>query len=490
MTRRIAGSARATLTLAVSLALIAVATPGAAQAPAPGTDSADRLILWVGCDHVIELTDAELDEWKSHGVDGFVCMTGHLRGMGGSQDFTGNPAAKLRSHRYALQRELRDSDIVGRARQRGMKMYLGAYLVNYFNPSTPLADWFDDAGWSQVVLPKVSDLAGAARQLGFAGLAFDSELYPQAGDVESASWDWDYPGNTHAEAMVRAKAKRRGSQVMHAILNQFPRVELMAYDVKFPETWEATVQGVVNGEQDAFASRLDIDFWDGMTSVDGYRAIRLIDAIFYKSSHVGTWDSALQYNANTLAALLSRRLSNWDYASSRVYLSPFSWIDPGPAESDFDDARSAAEVREQLLAFRKWGMGGEFADYVYDDNLSAFDYSPYASAMQEASTPAAVDSQAPTLAISRAGDRPKGRIEGTARDNLAVWAIRWRDDRGGHGAARSWAGITLDPTSGWVWETNWSFPEAALAPGATRVRITAADIKGHLTRRWIHLASG
>jgi hypothetical protein len=449
-----------------------------------GTDSADRLIFWLNCEKLAGITDAELDAWKGRGVDGFVCMVGHLEGMGGSQDFTADPGADLSGANYELQRALRDSDLVGRAAAREMKMYLGAKLVNYYNTATPLKEWFDDRGWSEVVVPKVSDLAGAARQLGFAGLAFDQELYRQTGGAVSATWEWDYPGNTHSEEEVRAKATERGRQVMEAIVGAFPGAELMAYDVRFPETWLELVKEEVNGIEDAYAPRLDIDFWDGLTSVEGYGAIRLVDATFYKTTHrPATWDTALQYQYNRLSSLLSRNLSNWEYASSRFYASPFSWIDEGPtASSEFDDARPPAYVEEQLLAFRKWGMGGEFANYAFS-GLDGFDYSPYVGAMQEASTPATVDPEAPTLEVaSSPGSGAPAVIEGTAHDNLAVWAVRWRDDRGGSGVAElDWNVISGDYSSGYVWETRWSFPVSDLSPGATQVTIAAEDIKGHAT---------
>jgi len=458
---------------------------------AAGRDSADRIIFWLGCDQIARLTDAQLDEWKSSGVDGFVCMVGHLRGMGGTQNFTGDPKARLRGDSHALQRRLRNTEIGERARDRGMKLYLGAKLVNYSNRATPLRDWFDDRGWRRTVLPRMSDLAAAAKLLGFAGLAFDQELYPQRGNVESATWDWDYPGNTHSEAQVRAKAKQRGGQLMRTLLEAFPGIELTAYDVQFPETWEAVVQGVVNDEEDAYAARLDIDFWDGLTNVEGYSAIRLVDAIFYKSSHLETWDSALRYNAVALAGLLSRRFSNWGHASSRVFLSPFSWIDPGPGEGAFDDARSPDVVLEQLLAFRKWGMGGEFANYVFDDHLSTFDFSPYIDAIREASRPTAVDSTPPTLQVSSIeGSGRSTRIQGTVDDNLAVWAVRWRDDRGRRGAARLRSQILVDPFSDFALQTSWQLPARALAPGVKRVKVTAQDIKGHLTSRWIRIPPG
>ena len=108
----------------------------------------DRLIFWAGCERVAELTDDELDFWEESGVDGFVCMVGRLRDLGGTQDFTGDEDAALTGEQFELQRTLRDSEIVERAEARGMKMYLGAYLSNYNNTATPLVDWFDDEGWS------------------------------------------------------------------------------------------------------------------------------------------------------------------------------------------------------------------------------------------------------------------------------------------------------------------------------------------------------
>ena len=128
-------------------------------------DAAERLIFWRACEDVAALTDPELDTWKARGVDGFVCMTGRLRDLGGAQDFSGDPDASLAGANYTLQRSLRDSRIVERTKARGMKLYLGVKLANYYNDATPLKDWFDDAGWSREVLPKMRDLAAAARAL-------------------------------------------------------------------------------------------------------------------------------------------------------------------------------------------------------------------------------------------------------------------------------------------------------------------------------------
>jgi hypothetical protein len=453
---------------------------GDARASEVGGDSADGLILWVDCEQdVVGLTGSELDEWKSRGVDGFVCMGERLRDLGGSQDFTGNPAAGLNSSNYRLQRALRDSNVVERAAARGMKMYLGVKLTNYFNPSTPLLDWFDGPGWQTKVLPKLGDLAAAAKLLGFAGIAFDQEMYPQQDGAQTATWEWDYPGNTHSEAEVREQARRRGAQVMDEILAAFPKAEFAVYHAFFPGDWRELVQEEVNGLTNTSTDRLDIDFWNGMTSVEGYGAIRFFDSVFYKSPHRGTWDTALAYNQNRVYATFSRRFSDWDYAWSRVQVSPFAWVDEGPTAPSFDDARPPAYVGEQLLAFRKWGTGGEFANFVYAP-LDSFDYSPYVSAMQNASSPAKVDGEDPTLELTRVSRQGRSAsIVGTAHDNLAIRAVRWQDNRGGSGAADlRWEVLSGDYDSGYQWRTRWSIPAGALTPGATRVTIRAVDIKG------------
>jgi hypothetical protein len=366
-----------------------------------------------------------------------------------------------------------------------MKAYLGAYLVNYYNKATPLRDWFDDAGWSGGVLPAVGNMAAAAKMLGFAGLAFDQELYPQSGGAATASWDWNYPGNQRSQQQVRAKAKQRGEQLMTRIVSAFPGAELAAYDVQFPETWGEVVQKEVNGYANVYANRLDIDFWDGLSSVNGYGAIRLFDATFYKTPHVGTWDSALNYHYNRLYGYLSRRLSNWSYAAGRFHVSPFSWIGPGPCGCAFEQPRPPDYVAKQLMAFRKWGTGGEFADYSHA-RLGTFDFSPYVSTMSAASTPAVVDTEAPALGVEAAGTartaNASTRLQGTSGDNLAVRVVRWASDRGHRGVARTtWKVTSGDARSGYSGQTSWEIPNLPLEPGDNRITVTAEDIKG-LTR--------
>ncbi len=295
------------------------------------------MIFWTGCWDVLALSDAALDQWRDRGVGGFVCKLNYLRNLGGSAEFTADGTNPLKGTQYDLQRAMRDTNIVGRAAARGIKLWLGVGLSSYWNAQTPLVEWFDDAGWSNSVVPKMADLAGAARLLGFSGLAFDEEPYPgQAGTP--GTWNWNYPGNTHSETEVRAMVRARGAQLMQGLVSAYPGLEIIDYWTYFTDGWEALVQKVINGIPDANASKVQIDFWDGMTSIPGYGPIRFADGIFTKTSHLykSTWDSAFTYDFNRVYALLSHRLTNWSYASSRVSLTPFAWINSGPGSFEAD----------------------------------------------------------------------------------------------------------------------------------------------------------
>jgi hypothetical protein len=449
-----------------------------------GANSADRMVVWVGCGEVVALTDAQLDEWRARGVGGFACSAQFLFGLGGSQDWTAAGGKDLDEQRFSLERSIIDSRIVERAKHRGMRLYLTFYFANTYNASTPLANWFDDSGW-QVVIERVRALAAAARSLGFFGIGFDQELYAQQGNVSTATWSWDYPGNTHSEAVVRLAAQRRGAELMAAIVSSFPDSEILAYASLFPETWDALVQKRINGVANAYADSVQLDFWDGLTSVRGYGPIHFLDAIFYKTTHLAgdDWDSALQYADNSLFAVLSRRLSNWDYASSRIFESPFAWIASG--STSFEQARSPDYVARQLAAFRKWGMGRLFAIYA-NDGLKSFDYTQYEAGMRAGAVPGVVDDRAPELAITEPDAQASSlataadaiAVRGWASDNLAIRAVRWTNDRGGSGSAMmTWPIVAGSTDTGSAWRMEW-VTTVPLLPGTNVINITAEDIKG------------
>jgi Carboxypeptidase regulatory-like domain len=453
-------------------------------------NSADALIFWVDCAQVAEMSADELNRLVADGVDGFVCMAGRLPTMGGLAHFSGNVHASLDGADYELQRSLRRSAVVTLAARGRLRLYLGFKTANYTNPSTPFMEWFDDARWSREVLPPVRDLAAAARTLGFAGIALDQEPYPGKDGARTASWDWDYPGNSRPEAEVRAQVERRGRQLMTAMLAGYPGLELVAYNTMIAGTWVDKVQQVVNDQTGVFGDDVRVDLWAGLSSVPGYTAIRWFDSIFYKTPHIGgDWSLALEDNANSTYSVLSRRFPNWSYASSRLHVSPFSWIDEGPKESEFDDAREPGDVAEQLAAFRAWGAGGSFGNYAYCDP-TGFDYEAYADGMRSASSPGRVDREPPDLSVTS----PAGRgvdsatdqqldIEGTAHDNFAIRVVRWYDAKNRFGTADlTWeAEEELSPDRDWV--ARWRIAGIPLSPGTNRIAVVAEDIKGLATVR-------
>jgi hypothetical protein len=333
------------------------------------TDVAHRMILWARGDNLFALSDAELDRFVDLGIDGFACQTNRLEGLGG------NPWAPA----------VRSSRFVSRCRARGLKLYAACYLVNGYNRVTPLELWFDDARWADRALPALRAFASEAHDLGFHGLAFDGETY-KVGETRP-TWKWSHPGNTMDEPATRHKVRQRGAEVMSALLEGFPGVELAAYYFYFPDTWRAKVHKEANGVTDAYSDFVMIDFYGGITSVGGWSAIRFWDSIFYKSHQVSgyTWDQALEENVRMHERLFTRAWPHYPKVAAKLYLSPFAWINAGPADYGFDDARSPDFVADQLAAFRRHGQGQEFA--VYHFGRFSFDYGPYREAMRAASAP-------------------------------------------------------------------------------------------------------
>ena len=227
-----------------------------------------------------------------------------------------------------------------------------------------------------------------------------------------------------------------------------------------------------------------VDLWDGMTSVEGYGAVRFLDAIFYKTPHIRgvSWDAAFSWEYNQLASVLSRRFSNWSYASSRVFASPFLWISEGT--TDFERANEPEYVAEQLDAFSRWGMGREFANFAYN-GIEFFDYTPYAEAMRQFSSPRVVDDEDIISARRRTPSCHPARTAPPRRCRVPqlmisrVWVVRWTNDRGGSGTAElDWepgeGGYLSDSTG----QMLWSIASVPLQPGTNTITVTADGIKG------------
>jgi hypothetical protein len=501
--RRLTARAAA-LALALGAAGSALpAGPAAAQTRPAAENSASRIIFWTTyCSTLAELSDRDLQRWADLGAGGFSCAIRQLAAWGGGVRFTDDPDLPALNdedapgyEQYGLQRTLRDSRIVERAKEHGLRVYLGLWTSSDLpGARTPFVDWFDDEAWDEQVIPQIREMAGAIRDLGFAGVTFDHENYPAHDNPQGVYWTTDYAGNDHSAAATRAEIRKRGRQIGRAITERFPGVEYAAYFTKLPVGWDAYHQYKTVGLNDTPACDSGgptVDFWEGMAGARGYDALRFWEAVFFKPANSGSnFEAANQYNTGEIYSFLSRCWSKWRYASSRVQVSPFVWLDGVPdADDEFNGPYPTGQARDALTAFSKWGTGGEFANFAYA--LEGFDYGPYEAALQAASQPRVVDHDAPTIDVEspargeRTTTEASIHVAGTAHDDLMIRSVAWETDHGERGMApMTWHAIAGGGDSEYFWTMNWEAPGVPV-DGPTCITITATDIKGLQTARTV-----
>ncbi len=98
------------------------------------------------------------------------------------------------------------------------------YLTLYASPGD--VDWFDDAGWREVV-NHWRLLARLAKQGGLRGLLYDSEPYEKPFQQFCYAAQAEFARHTFAE--YRVKARERGREVMRAVVEEFPNVTIFSY---------------------------------------------------------------------------------------------------------------------------------------------------------------------------------------------------------------------------------------------------------------------
>jgi len=98
------------------------------------------------------------------------------------------------------------------------------FLMLYANPGD--IDWFDDAGWREIV-NHWRLLGRLARQGGLRGLLYDAEPYvePHSQFCYAAQPE----AKRHSFDEYRAKARERGREVMRALAAEFPDVTIFTY---------------------------------------------------------------------------------------------------------------------------------------------------------------------------------------------------------------------------------------------------------------------
>lgn len=98
------------------------------------------------------------------------------------------------------------------------------FLMVGANPGN--VDWFDDAGWRNLV-EHWRIAAWLARQGGLKGILFDPEPYTEP--FAQFSYRAQPQRDQHTFAEYQAKARQRGREVMRAIAREYPNITLFTY---------------------------------------------------------------------------------------------------------------------------------------------------------------------------------------------------------------------------------------------------------------------
>jgi hypothetical protein len=123
--------------------------------------------------------------------------------------------------------------------------------------------------------------------------------------------------------------------------------------------------------------------------------------------------------------------------------------------------------------------------------------------MQQASQPAVIDTLSPTLVITDPKisgqyqtSSSKLSLSGYAKDDMAIKAVRWTNNRGGSGAAQmNWqvfSNFTLASfakyyLNSWDWQTNWGIADIMLQSGPNTITLVAEDTKSLKTTQILNV---
>lgn len=273
------------------------------------------------------------------------------------------------------------------ARYSPSPMFFGRYACNFYNYWTMFARWEDDPGW--VTMSNMwANNANFAYVNNYKGIIMDMEPYPVPHpDVPGlvvanpGAWAWDY---THSgtnpfgltESFVRNAAEERGAQLMTAIVAAFPNVKIATYFNIFKDGWRDKVYQANGGPATGPSSvewAVVKEFWQGMTSVDGWKEITFLDESMYKDPQFpgATWDMALGYAVQWFRGFVNTNFTH----PERCRWAPFSNINNDG--SPYGYYRGSSWVIQQWNKFAQYvvdasNRGTMCADYVFNDLRDGF----------------------------------------------------------------------------------------------------------------------
>ncbi len=326
--------------------------------PAQVLPTSPMLVDWGGGEF-LRYSDAQLAGLARLGVTGLVVGFGWLpdHGLGGSaSEWSGIP-----------------DDFAARCRRVGITKLWASFEPGAYNvPKTPFGDWFDDGLWSGSVRPSLTFVLGTLRAKGWTGIGFDNEMYPGVNN-QRPTWNWNYAGNTHSQAQVRAQARLRGQQLAGLVAANFPGAEVITYHDYFGDGtdygYHSLLEHVVNKAPiDMYAAQqVTVNFYDGLTSVPGVGRLTIGDASFYYGSWTGVgWGDdahAMQRSAAGTKAYLSRVLTN---KAVNVFPEPMVLLGPSNGDgSSYSVSQAMTPARALVVAraARAASTGGIVINY-------------------------------------------------------------------------------------------------------------------------------
>jgi hypothetical protein len=210
-----------------------------------------------------------------------------------------------------------------------------------FNVRTGGVDWFDDQAFA-VVVGNARVAAEVVRDAGLRGLFFDVEQY------EDRVWSYPPDGDSMTFASYEAQARRRGAELMTAILEVVPGLTIIT-TVAFSEVFRSVCLEGIALEQDRY--RLLPAFLDGMAEARATARAPALIVDGFLSSYAARDSRAFPLFRALIQGNWEELQARWypDVTSYRFGTGSITW-DREPTIKCGDDVRSKL-TRDMPAAF-------------------------------------------------------------------------------------------------------------------------------------------
>ena len=322
------------------------------------------------------------------------------------------------------------------------------FLMLFANPGD--VDWFDDAGWREVV-NHWRLLARLARQGGLRGLLYDAEPYTEP--HRQFCYAAQAGRGAHTFAEYRAKARARGRQTMRAVAEEFPGATIFTYRL-FSDMLPLLDSGDLARGLEADGYGLQPAFVDGWMDV-ARATLTIIEGtedIGYRANSPDAYSAAFTRERLRLPEFLAPenrgkfarqlRIGQSLYLDAHINPPGDAWTIDRTGSSSA--GRLAANVASALAASdglvwlygeqARWWPGGDATLQTWPDKLPGA-----VNAIRRAKDPAVFARSLFTSKNSRANLLTNGDFSKAAGNAPEGW-FTWQDDKTSHGTFACAAG--------------------------------------------------